>query len=718
MSLSAKTVRARIQLLQPLMKSASLETIRRGQNRLGEMIENKYRRRILTKVHPFDRFTGAWLLPKDPRREGVILYLHGGGYTCGDLEYAKAFGAVLAVRFGVRVFCPAYRLAPAHPWPAALEDAVESYQYLLSKGYDPSHISLCGESAGGGLCYSLCLKLKALGLPQPGSIAAISPWTDLTLSGTSYRENGADPSISREQLEFYARCYCEHPADPLVSPLFGELEGLPPSLIFAAKNERMFSDSQELHNRLRQSGCVSTLHAKPDRWHAYLLYGLQEDEEDFDRINGFLNRYLSPENKLRWLPLDNSAKIYPAARNQNWSNVFRLSATLTENVDREILQTALDVTVRRFPSMAVRLRRGFFWYYLEQLQSAPEIRDEHSYPLTRMSKEETRACAFRVIVYGKRIAVEMFHSLTDGNGALIFLKTLVAEYLHQKYGLRIPAEQGVLGRLEEPSREELEDSFLKHAGTVRASRRASDACKLTGTPETDGFLHMTCLQMPVDVLLKKAKEQGVTLTTYLCAAMMLAIQDIQQKKVPEPSRQRPVKVLIPVNLRPLFGSRTLRNFVLYTTPEMDPRLGEYTFPEICALVHHHMGSELNEKKMRAMITTNVSSEKSLLLKAVPLFLKNPVMKAVFNAVGERKSCLSLSNLGAVKLPEEMVPYVQRLDFILGVQSTSPYNCGVISWRNTLYLNLIRNIREPELEYALYRVLRELGIPVTAESNGQ
>ena len=155
------------------------------------------------------------------------------------------------------------------------------------------------------------------------------------------------------------------------------------------------------------------------------------------RINEFLNRHLSMENKLRWVPLDNAAKIYPAARSQKWSNVFRLSATLTENVDREILQSALDVTVRRFPAMAVRLRRGFFWYYLEQLKEAPKIRQEHSYPLTRMSRQETRRCAFRVIVHGKRIALDIFHSLTDGNGGLIFLKTILAEYLYQKYGLRM-----------------------------------------------------------------------------------------------------------------------------------------------------------------------------------------------------------------------------------------------------------------------------------------
>ena len=109
---------------------------------------------------------------------------------------------------------------------------------------------------------------------------------------------------------------------------------------------------------------------------------------------------------LRWVRLDNAAKIYPAARRRNWSNVFRQSVTLTEKVDVPVLKSALEITVKRFPSIAARLRKGVFWYYLQQLESAPEIREEYSYPLTYMSKEEIRSCAFRVIVYEKRIAVE------------------------------------------------------------------------------------------------------------------------------------------------------------------------------------------------------------------------------------------------------------------------------------------------------------------------
>ena len=155
MSISARAIRTQINMLMPLLRGCSLDTIRKAQNKIGELVGSKYKDQILTRSHPFSCFTGAWLLPQDERRAGVILYLHGGGYTCGDLSYAKGFGSSLAVQCGTKVFCPGYRLAPEHPFPAALDDCLESYQYLLSKGYAPEHICLCGESAGGGLCYAL-----------------------------------------------------------------------------------------------------------------------------------------------------------------------------------------------------------------------------------------------------------------------------------------------------------------------------------------------------------------------------------------------------------------------------------------------------------------------------------------------------------------------------------------------------------------------------------
>lgn len=419
---------------------------------------------------------------------------------------------------------------------------------------------------------------------------------------------------------------------------------------------------------------------------------------------------------LRWVRLDNAAKIYPAAKRRNWSNVYRQSVTLTEDVDVPVLQSALDVTVKRFPSIAARLRRGVFWYYLQQIPEAPKIRREHSYPLIRMDRREMRQCAFRVVVYHERIAVEFFHSLTDGSGALIFLKTLTAEYLEQKYGISVPAEHGVLDRREEPRAEELEDSFPKYAAKVCASRKDTAAWHMWGEPQPGGFLHQVCFRVPVQAALALAHEKKISLTVLLSAAMMMALQNLQAEKE-QPRRRKPIKLLIPVNLRNLFPSQTLRNFAMFTIPELDPRLGEYSFDEICRIIQHKMGLEITAKHMSTVIATNVRDEQNLAVRLIPLPIKNLVMKAIFDTVGERQSCLSLSNLGNIQLPEVMKPYIRRMDFILGVQASAPYNCGVLSYDGTLYINFIRNIRHAELERHFHAVLRDLGLPVTVESNG-
>ncbi len=720
MPLSAKAIRAQLKMLLPLVEKCSLETTRKWQNKIGALGAAINSKNVTVKCHELEGFNGAWILPKDERRAGVIMYIHGGGYTCGDIDYAKGVGSLLSVNCGVKVFCPAYRLAPEHPFPAALDDVLEAYKYILSEGISPDNITLCGESAGGGLAFSLCLKLQKEKIPLPCGIIAISPWTDLTSSGISYEKNkNNDPSITKKLLDFFANSYAPDEKlkkDPLVSPLFADLHGMPPSLLFAGGDEIMLSDTYLIHEKLIESGCECEMKITPERWHAYVIYGLNEDKDDFALINSFLSKYMSKERKLRWMRLDNAAKIYPAARSQSWSNVFRLSMTLKEEIDVPVLQNALDVTVRRFPSIATKLCKGMFWYYLEQLSKAPEILEENSYPLSRMSKKEIRKCAFRVIVFKNRIAVEFFHSVTDGTGAMIFLKSLTAEYIEQKYGIYVPNENGILSRLEEPSEKELEDSFLKYSGAVSAKRAENTAWHLSGTPEADGFLNLTCFNVPVKAALEKAHSYGVSLTAFLTAVLMRALSEMQLEKNPRRDKQKPVKVLIPVNLRSIFDSCSMRNFALYTTPEIDTRLGDYTVGEICKVIHHHMGADINPKTMSAKIAANVNCEKSILLKIMPLFIKNAAMKLVFNTVGERKSCLTLSNLGAVKVPEEMAEHIDRVDFILGVQAKAPHNCGVVSFKDTLYINFIRNTVEPELELHFFKCLQKEGILAKVESN--
>lgn len=424
----------------------------------------------------------------------------------------------------------------------------------------------------------------------------------------------------------------------------------------------------------------------------------------------------SERKPLSWVKLDNAAKIYPAVRRKNWSNVFRQSATLIEEIDKDVLSSALKTVVKRFPAIAARLRKSAFWYYLQEIDAPPEIMDEYSYPLTFMSRKEMRKCAFRVIVYKNRIAVEFFHSLTDGTGALVFLKNLVAEYLEQKYDISVPCEDGIVDRKAEPREEELEDSFLKVAGNVPLSRKDTTAWHMNGEPEVGGYLNLTCFKLSVNQVIEKAHEYNTTLTVFLGAVMMKALANLQKEKTRSRKKQKPVKLLIPVNLRSLYPSETLRNFAMFTIPEIDPRQGDYTIDEIVKVIYHKMGAEVTAKHMSGVIAANVKDEKNMFLRVVPLPLKNAVMKAVFDSVGECKSCLNLSNLGLVKMPDIMKKYVTRMDFILGVQAAAPYNCGVLSYGDTVYMNFIRNIREPDLERHFYNVLKELEIETVLESN--
>ncbi len=713
-----KWMRRQLALMRPLINAASLQSVRKGQQMIGRLIPRLLGKQTRCQRIALEGFRAAWVRPNDLRRRGTVLYLHGGGYTCGDLEYAAGIGAVLASRLYCNFFCPAYRLAPEHPFPAALEDALASYRYLLRCGCRPQEIVLCGESAGGGLLFSLCVRLREEGLPLPAGLIAISPWADLAASGFSYVENvRRDPSMTIKQLQFYAKSYTTSYTNPLVSPVYADLHDLPPTQIFVAENEIMRDDARTLHQKLQACGVQSELHEGQNLWHAYLVYGLKDFRRDYAKMESFLDAVLPQKAPLRWMRLDNAAKIYPASLRRNWSNVFRVSMTMTEPIQKDILQTALDITARRFPSMAVRLRRGLFWYYLEELPHAPDVKEEGPYPLAHMPLSEIRTCALRVLCYENRVAVEIFHALTDGNGAMVFLKTLCAEYLHQRYGADIPYEQGVLDVYAPPKEGELVDSFLENAGPVKMGRGEPNAYQLRDAQYEDGYLTATTGMVDVGEALRMAKSYGVTLTTFLCAAMMQAIARMQAEKGPA-HRHKPVKVLLPVNLRPFFGSESLRNFVLFITPEINPRMGEYTFAEICRSVHHQMGLELTKKRMQARITTNVMAERSLMLKIVPLFVKNIAMKLVYKMVGENKFSITLSNLGQMHLPDEMTPYVSRMDFFPGIQATQPHNCGVLSYGDTLYINLVRATVHPTLEAHLFAVLQELGLCVTVESNSR
>ena len=418
-----------------------------------------------------------------------------------------------------------------------------------------------------------------------------------------------------------------------------------------------------------------------------------------------------------WMRLDNAALIFPAVRRRRWANAFRVSATLAEPVDPAVLQQAVEDLMPRFPSMYVRLRTGVFWYYLEELETPPTVREDYAYPLTLMQNKELHTCCLRVMYFRDRIAVEFFHSLTDGTGGMTYLKTLTARYLTLKYGVEIPPEEGVLDWQEAPKPEELEDSFVRNTNGVVLNDHEPDALRMTGTREYD-FLYLTTGVIPTEALLEAAHRYQSTITVFLAAVLEQSILEYQAERCPNRKKRKPVKVTIPINLRRLYGSKTLRNFVLTLNPGVDPRMGDYTLEELCKVMAAQLAAEGTPQQMAGRIAANVTPQQIAAIRAVPLWLKNIIMGIIYTQRGETKGCINLSNLGPVRLPASMTPYVRRMEFIIGPQRTYPNNCSIASFGGETYVNIIRNIREPELERRFYSRLVELGVPVLIESNSR
>ena len=420
--------------------------------------------------------------------------------------------------------------------------------------------------------------------------------------------------------------------------------------------------------------------------------------------------------RKQWYRLDNAALIFPAIIRRNWNNVFRVAVTLREPVDPEILSRAAADLKPRFPTVFVRLKSGFFWYYLETLQEAPEAEQDYAYPLTHMPRKQLRKCCVRILYYKNRIAVEMFHSVTDGSGGMTFLKNLAARYLERKHGLEIPPGDGIVSWQEAPRNTETRDCFQLCGAPVGIGRAEATAYRLSGNPEEDLVRHIVMGIVPTDILKEKAHEQGVTVTAYLAAVLAEAVQARQEMEGKSPRRLKHVKITVPVNLRKTFGMDTMRNFALAVNIGFDPRLGEYSHADICRLMYHQLAAEATPQRMAGRVTTNVALQRSMAIRLIPLPLKKLCMRFVYAISGESKGCLNLSNMGQVTLPEPMAGYVERFEFVIGVQYSFPNNCSVVSWNGKTYISMIRGIQESELERLFFSRLVELGVPVEVESD--
>lgn len=417
----------------------------------------------------------------------------------------------------------------------------------------------------------------------------------------------------------------------------------------------------------------------------------------------------------QWYRIDNTGKIFHAVSNATNSSVFRVSMILKRQVEPEILQKALDVVAVRFPTLTVRVRRGLFWDFMEHNDEQLLVKPETDYPCGPIHPKENNAYLIRVLYFKKRISVEVFHSLTDGAGAVEFLKTLVYQYLKELK--KDVSEDGlVLTPEDNPHQEEIEDSFERYAtshAVKRPGRLAEKAYQIHGTPFNTPGINVVHGVMDGAALNAYAKERGTSLTAFLTSVL---IQVIHDKKMTQDMTDGVVSVALPVNLRRQFPSVTLRNFFSVANISI-PMDGYIHFNEIIDEVSGQLKENTDKENLQKGINRFVSFQRNFWMRVVPVFLKYPVMRFAFNQVGERAKTLTLTNLGNVKLPETMAPYIDRMEVILYPTRKSPINCGISTLNNHLTITFARSIEENDIIQSFFKELRVItGLDVTVYSN--
>ena len=416
-----------------------------------------------------------------------------------------------------------------------------------------------------------------------------------------------------------------------------------------------------------------------------------------------------------WYKLDLSAIVYPTLQRKDFSSVYRLSVLLKEEIDPAVLQRALDITLPRFPTYKVAIRKGLFWRYLEpNNRPGPFVTPDIKNPCMPMPFKANNRYLLRIYYYGKRISLEAHHCLGDGTGGMCVLQTLTAVYLGL-LGHSVTPSGFVLDINDSPDTEELEDAYMRYANArVRPPRPGEKTYRVRGTKEPFYTLNIIDGIMSVKEVMAVARKYDATLTEYLNAVLLYAL--LQKQEHDMPFRFRPVKIAMPVNLRRFFPSKTLRYFITMVYPSIDPRLGDYTFEEIVEQVHHYMKYYISEKFLRGDITTNAATQRNPVIRVVPLFIKDFVVRTFYTKVQDKNSSAGLTNMGALKVPEDMKPYIERFDIYMGQPFSSRTNCAIISFEDTLTINFASSIVEADVECLFFRKLVQDGIHVTIESN--
>lgn len=410
-----------------------------------------------------------------------------------------------------------------------------------------------------------------------------------------------------------------------------------------------------------------------------------------------------------WTRLENSAIIYPSCKTRKYASVYRISVCLDQDVIPSRLDEALKTVIRRFPSFRFSIRNGLFWWFLRRLENEPAVSNPGR--LESFDIGGNAGYMFKLSCTGPRVDLDVFHALTDGTGAMTFLLSVVAEYLKAVRGAEIEYGKWVYDPSSEPQEEELEDGFDRFSGTKGSLDSERKAYHVKGLEERHDVLNSLGVKVSVEQAAAKAKELDCTLTELLCAAMMVSLQEIRARD--KRRRKSPfIRMEVPVNLRPIYGSSTLRNFSSYVYITLDVTNGDFSLEDAVREVKYQKRLYVQKSHLTRRIAANVALEDNLAIRCIPLFIKRPVINIINHLKGDNYSTYTFSNLGNISLPEGMTEYVKDVHFILGRTRQRFGSCACVGYGGMLNLDFSRKIAEDDFERCFVRVLRAAGIWAT------
>ena len=418
------------------------------------------------------------------------------------------------------------------------------------------------------------------------------------------------------------------------------------------------------------------------------------------------------ENEIKWDKLDNTAHLFPVIAGESMSNVYRISVTLKEKIVPGYLQEALDKVLPWFDVFRVRLRKGIFWYYFEDNKKpAPRVTEERTYPNQFIAANKNNSYLFRVSYYGNRINLEVFHVLTDGMGAINFLRELTYQYLRISHPELL---EQVSDALCSDTSLNKEDSYVKnykksHA-KVYKTRRAYMIKGEKLKPQELGIIHG---YMPVEQIKAVAKKYGLSINEYLVAVFLWSVY---QECLHGGRTKHPISVAVPVNLRPYYNSITTKNFFVMVSAVFEPTKENYTFEEVAAITEESLRSQITPEHLEHLFAYNVSNENNLMLRAVPLFIKNIAMKSVYYTAALANTT-TITNIGNISVREEYRPYIDKFHAFLSMSIGQNLKGCICSYGGTLVFTFSSNLVDVSVQRGFFQKLSADGIAVEIETNG-